>query len=48
MMGYFVIITGIFLVDQCLKKWIERNKKVNKKCSVLNGKIMIIYYFGPG
>ena len=48
MMGYFVIITGIFLLDQCLKKWIERNKKVNKKCSVLNGKIMITNHHNKG
>ncbi len=48
MIGYLFVIAGIFLVDQWVKQYIEKNRKVNKKFPILDGKIIITKHHNKG
>ena len=48
MIVYLFIIGGIFLTDQWIKNYIEKNKKVNKKTPILGGRIIITNHHNEG
>ncbi len=48
MIGYFLMMAGIFCGDQWLKEYIEKNQKVNQKSPVAKGRIIITNHHNSG
>lgn len=47
-MGYIVIILLIFILDDKIKEYIEENKEMHKRETILKGNIMIERYHNKG